>query len=332
MPPLVSVVIDNFNYGRFLRATIDSVLAQDYPREKFEVIVSDDGSTDDSRAILSSYGDRIRSVLSERQGQATAFNRGIAAARGEIVCLLDSDDVWLPQKLSRIAPLFDDSKVGIAAHFLQDVDVSLKPLREQFPAWPARYVLDDFLAGRTQFTATSGLAYRKSVLEKALPIPRDLFYYLDDYLTARCLFFSQAANVPEVLGLHRVHGGNWCAGGYENPGKIELDFKNREIFSRHLDGWLAEAGLSLAPSFLELERLELFRRRVLYQALMARPVEAWREWKSGFQRLGSSRLARFRAATVFFAVLSPTLYLSLYSAYAKAGDLKRWRLRLFPHA
>jgi glycosyltransferase involved in cell wall biosynthesis len=329
--PRVSVVIDNYNYGRFLRATLDSVVRQDFPKDDFEIIVSDDGSTDDSRAVIAFYGERVIGVLNENRGQATAFNKGIAAARGELVFLLDSDDVWSPDKLKKMVPLFDDPKVGVAAHFLQDVDAGLKPLKDAYPAWPSRYTLDDFLDGRCEFTATSGLAFRKSVLEKALPIPKDLFYYLDDFLGARCLFYSEMANLPEVLGLHRVHGGNWCAGGYEDPRKIEVDFKNRELFARHLSEWLAEAGRALTPRFIELERLEVFRRRVLFRALRAEPALAWQEWIGGVGALGTSRLARFRAASVLLAVVSPTLYLGLYSAYANAGDLKSLRLRLFPH-
>lgn len=328
--PFFSVVVDNHNYGRFLRECVDSVLAQDIPREDLEVVVVDDGSTDESRPILASYGDRIRAVLQERQGQAAAFNRGFSEARGEVVCLLDSDDVCLPGKLAAVRPLFDDPKVGAVQHYLQDVDAAKNPIRDDVPAWPPRYAIGDFLDARTHFAATSGLAFRRSVLELALPIPKELFYYLDDFLTARALFSSELANLPMTLGLHRVHGQNWCAGGYEDPRKMEVDFRMREIFSDHLDLWLKEFGKSLSPRYANRQALELIRRKVLYEALRARPAAAWAEWLKGLRGSGAGSFGGFRLATLFLAVLSPTLYLAAYSAYSDAPSLKGARLRAFP--
>ena len=313
----VSVVIDNHNYGRFLRAALDSVLAQDLASAAVEVVVVDDGSTDDSRAILASYAPRVKAILQERQGQASAFNAGLAAATGDVVCLLDSDDVFLPGKLAAVLEAFGDPKVVCVQHFLNDTDADLRPLPRRFPSWPARYTLEDYIAGRTEFTATSGLAFRRKTLEKLLPIPSDLFYYLDDFLTAHALFFGEIANIPVVLGLHRMHGANWCAGGLENPAKIERDFVDRANYSAHRDRWLAQAGRSRSPDAVEAEALELWRRRVLLESLRARPLEAARAWTEGLKTLPGTRHARFRAATTALAVLSPTLYLALYDLYSR---------------
>src|SRR3954451_20463787 len=93
--PLVSIVIDNYNYARFLPEAIESALAQTYPDT--EVIVVDDGSTDDSREIIASYGSRVRPVLKTNGGQASAFNAGFAASRGDVVLFLDSDDTLFPE-------------------------------------------------------------------------------------------------------------------------------------------------------------------------------------------------------------------------------------------
>lgn len=330
--PFFSVVIDNHNYGRFLAQAVESVLGQDFSAREVELIVVDDGSTDDSRQVLARYGPRLRAVLQERQGQAEAFNRGFREARGEVVCLLDSDDLWLPGKLSRVAPFFDDKGVGGVEHWLRDVDASLQPAPQDFPEWPSRYRKEDFLDARTAFTATSGLAFRRESLERALPIPRELFYYLDDFLTVRVLLDSEMANLPAVLGFHRLHGANWCAGGYNDARKLDLDFRMREIFGSHLDRWLSERGLSPTPRFKRLLELELFRRRVLFEALSARPETAWRQWLAGARALGGSGRDAFRLATVLLAVLSPSLYLGLYSAYAAAPRLKDLRLRLLPGA
>lgn len=313
----ISVVIDNHNYGRFLKETLDSVLAQVLDDVAVEIVVVDDGSTDESREILASYAPRVKSLLQARQGQASAFNNGLAAARGDIVFLLDSDDVFLPGKLQAVVSAFKDPKVVAVQHFLHDTDAKLSPLPRRFPAWPARYVLDDYLAGRTEFTATSGLAFRRETLQKLLPIPKDLFYYLDDFLTAHALFFGELANIPSVLGLHRMHGANWCAGGLEDPAKIERDFVDRANYGAHRDRWLAAAGRERSAQAVDAERLELWRRRVLLEALRARPLEAARAWREGLRALPRTRHARFRAATTALAVLSPTLYLALYDVYSR---------------
>lgn len=313
MAPRVSVVIDNYNYGKFLPAALDSILNQGVPAE---IIVADDGSTDDSREILKEYAPKgVKALLQKNQGQATAFNAGLAAAAGDVVCLLDSDDVFLPGKLEAVLKAFEDENVVCAQHFLHDTDAGLTRLPRRFPKWPARYTLDDYAAGRTEFTATSGLTFRRTVLQKLLPIPKDLFFYLDDFLTAHALFFGELANIPEVYGLHRQHGGNWCAGGLENPAKIERDFLDRANYGAHRDGWLKERGLSRSQAAVEAERLDLWRRRVLLAALKAKPLEAAAEWWSGLCGLPES--GRFRAATTALAVLSPTLYLSLYELYAE---------------
>ncbi|MGO9245442.1 MAG: glycosyltransferase family 2 protein [Verrucomicrobiia bacterium] len=97
--PLVSVVIPTYNYGRYICETVESALGQTY--SPIEIIVVDDGSTDDTRECLAAYGDRIRYIHQQNRGLSAARNTGIQAAQGKFVALLDSDDLWLPDKLER---------------------------------------------------------------------------------------------------------------------------------------------------------------------------------------------------------------------------------------
>ena len=101
--PLVSIVVNNHNYERFLAEAINSALGQTYPH--VEVLVVDDGSTDSSREMIEGYGDAISCLYQSQQGQTAAINRGQAAARGDIVCFLDADDVLLPDTVSRANPV-----------------------------------------------------------------------------------------------------------------------------------------------------------------------------------------------------------------------------------
>ena len=101
---VVSIVVVNYNYGRFLDEAIESALAQTHDR--VEVIVVDDGSTDESRALIDRYGDRVVAVLKENGGQASALNAGFEDVSGDVVIFLDADDVLEAQTAARAATAF----------------------------------------------------------------------------------------------------------------------------------------------------------------------------------------------------------------------------------
>ncbi|PYQ33691.1 MAG: glycosyl transferase family A [Acidobacteria bacterium] len=108
----ISVIIPTYNYARYLREAIDSALAQTYA--PLEVIVIDDGSTDETPLVLAEYGNRIRTIRQNNAGVGAARTSGIAAARGEYIALLDSDDIWLPRKLElQIARFEADPSLGL---------------------------------------------------------------------------------------------------------------------------------------------------------------------------------------------------------------------------
>ncbi len=96
---LISVIIPVYNGEKFLAEALESVFVQDY--SPLEIIVVDDGSTDGTAALLSTYGERIRSVHQSNQGPAAARNRGLEIAGGELIAFLDADDLWLSGKLRR---------------------------------------------------------------------------------------------------------------------------------------------------------------------------------------------------------------------------------------
>ena len=107
LSPAVSVIIPTYNRGWILREAIDSVLAQDFA--EYELIVVDDGSTDDTGKILDSYGREIITLRQSNRGVSAARNRGIAESRAHLVAFLDSDDLWLPKKLTRQVDFFNDN-------------------------------------------------------------------------------------------------------------------------------------------------------------------------------------------------------------------------------
>jgi len=124
-PPLVSVVIPTHNRAHYVTQAIDSVLAQTYAN--YEIIVVDDGSTDDTRHVLRAYGDRLRYIYQENhnRGPAAALNRAVSEARGKYIALLDDDDMWLPSKLElQIAVLEQDPEIGFLGTDMYITDAS----------------------------------------------------------------------------------------------------------------------------------------------------------------------------------------------------------------
>ncbi len=214
--PLVSIAINNYNYGRFLRQAIDSALNQTY--SPVEVIVVDDGSTDNSREIIASYGDKIIPVLKPNGGQASAFNSGFAASQGEIICFLDSDDMCLPEKVAEIVAAFSDRKdVGWCFHPLQQVDQNGKPLPGQnyHQGTIKEYDLRAHIRGGKlkdklgSLPSTSGLSFTRSHLQQILPMPEAKRIGLNDgYLEFTSIALNPGLILDKKLGLYRIHGAN----------------------------------------------------------------------------------------------------------------------------
>jgi hypothetical protein len=210
--PAVDVVISNHDYGRFLRAAIDSALDQTV--EPRRVIVVDDGSTDDSDDVIASYAGRVEAVFKACGGQASALNAGLERVGGEIVLFLDADDVLCPAAVERVADAFR-AEPGLAkVQFRMEVASAdgtptgmLKP--------PAHVAL---LAGdlrprvlRFPFDVPwvgGGTAYRTETLRRIAPIPEGEPAGADWYLVHVSALLGPVGAVDEPLALYRWHGRN----------------------------------------------------------------------------------------------------------------------------
>jgi glycosyltransferase involved in cell wall biosynthesis len=106
-PPLISVIIPTFNRASFLREAVDSVLSQTC--REFELIIIDDGSRDETGEILKAYGGRLIYYYQDNQGVSAARNRGLQMAGGRFIAFLDSDDLWLPEKLAAQCDFFEQN-------------------------------------------------------------------------------------------------------------------------------------------------------------------------------------------------------------------------------
>ena len=214
--PLVSILINNYNYGRFLSEAIESALNQTYPN--IEVIIVDDGSTDNSREVIKAYGDRIKSILKENGGQASTFNAGFTASNGQIICFLDSDDQFISTKIMSVVDAFQKHpEIGWYFHELQFFGENIEQSHpEKTPDYSGIYDLQPCmengkLRGCLPFevdTATSGISFSRSLLEKILPMPEVIRITSDDYVKYAALGSSTGFISFQSLALQRIHGNN----------------------------------------------------------------------------------------------------------------------------
>ncbi|MGH7459967.1 MAG: glycosyltransferase family 2 protein [Longimicrobiales bacterium] len=216
MNPTISLVIANHNYGRFLPQCLDSVLKQ--TRVPHEIIVVDDGSTDDSRAVLNAYRGRVHAIFQENQGQAAALNHGVRASNGDLIFFLDSDDGWYPNKVERVlATMKAHPQAGWLRHKLAMVDEWLKPMGPVSPHYRgSRSVAPDpRLLLERRVTAGTSIVIRREAATQAFPLTtsRDFAFDADAILLAR-LFRARVPgySLDQVLGYYRRHEGQRYVG------------------------------------------------------------------------------------------------------------------------
>jgi glycosyltransferase involved in cell wall biosynthesis len=236
--PLVSIVIDNYNYGRFIAAAVQSALDQTYPN--IEVVVVDDGSTDESRVVIAGFGDRITTVFQENAGQSAAFNAGFNASRGDIVIFLDSDDAIRPEAAATIVAQWRPG-VAKAQWCLSSVDAEGRFLGSIFPNYPPGLSSDDIRrevlrSALYPCPPTSGNAYARWFLEKVLPV-NVLRQGTDGPLNAVAPLYGEIVTLDRVLSYYRVHGANDGAQKSLAPQKfarfIEMDMARSSFLRRH---------------------------------------------------------------------------------------------------
>ena len=201
----VSVVIPTYNSGPLVEEAIASVLAQSHPAA--QIIVVDDGSTDDTPQRMQRFAGRIEYVRQPNGRVAAARNAGVARATGEAIAFLDADDAWHPRKLERqIAVLAREPKIGLLA-------TRLSP-------WPGEFAPDERLVGGQidevplasllvlNSLATSSIVVRRTVLDQAGPFDTELFGPEDYDLWLRCTRLAKAAMLDEALTGYRDTSGS----------------------------------------------------------------------------------------------------------------------------
>ncbi len=205
--PLVSVIIPTYNTGRFIGQAIDSVLAQSYPN--YEIIVVDDGSTDDTSSRLEPYRDKISYHYQPNQGVSAARNTGLSLAQGELVLFLDADDYIMPDKLARQSACFDrKAKIGIVHSGWWLVDQAGRTLAEVKPWQNAPQLnLESWLFWKPLYPAA--MLFRRVWLERVGGFEPGLAHAEDVDLALRLAQAGcQAKWLKEPTAYYRQHDRN----------------------------------------------------------------------------------------------------------------------------
>jgi glycosyltransferase involved in cell wall biosynthesis len=250
LPP-VDVVVTNHDYGRFLADALESACAQTHP---VNVIAVDDGSSDDSREILRRFEGRVDVVLKERGGQASALNAGLERCRGEVLLLLDADDVLRPRAAERVAAAFAAAPEASKAQFpMEVIDAAGHPTGATKPGGHLRAPVGDQRRAELAFPFDlpwlpgGGTGFRTEAVRRILPIPEGDYprHGADWYLVHLTALLGEAELLEEICAEYRVHGSN----GYEQDrhrldlGHVRDSIRFAAATTRSLEALADEIGL-----------------------------------------------------------------------------------------
>lgn len=236
--PLVSILMSNYNYGRYLNDSIESVLHQTY--RDLELIICDDGSTDDSARILVQYrllDPRIKVIWQANGGQSAALNVAFHNSAGEIICLLDADDMFMPDKIAKVVNAFASApRSGLAVNrmlrvnevrrYLGDVPL-LSPLASGWIRPSLSFTAPHVAPG---LPPCSGLSLRRSVAVAIFPLPTGLRAYADTLIQALAPLITPIVAIETPLSEYRIHGANVAAVSTFTENKL----RNLAVWEREL--------------------------------------------------------------------------------------------------
>jgi len=232
--PKVSIVVNNYNYERFVGAAVASALSQDYPN--LEVVIVDDGSEDESKSIISGFANdpRVKPIFQDNGGQAAAMNTGFFASTGDIIVFLDSDDIL---KQGVVQSVVDAWETGISRiqFLLETIDeeggiTGLHPFSQHAEFGDVHWEMA--VGGIHRFMPTSGNAFARGALEPIFPIDEKTWRICaDTYLVTASTAFGRVKLLREILGQYRIHSSNrWYASSRGEE-------RRREIWLLYLKAW-----------------------------------------------------------------------------------------------
>ncbi len=295
--PLVTCVMPAYNYGRYVASAIDSVLAQEEVAEAIEIVVVDDGSTDDTAEVVARYGDRVRYVRKENGGLVSTVDRGLAEARGRFVTLLDADDEWLPSKTRVQLELLERKPhVGMVFGDLELIDAGgATTHRSYFRSERVTPRRGNALGHLYVSNCVPGasMMLRAEIVRALRPIPQ-VAPYPDWWLALGAAGIADIDYVPDPVYRYRRHGSN-MGFGVDPDEKYRREIRERDQPFRR---WLLANAVpgTLEPRLLVRALVEyLGEASLVTRALGEARHSDWLEIDADERRLAAERLAAARS-------------------------------------
>ncbi len=261
----IDIVVNNHNYGTYVCDAVDSARAQDHPA--VNVVVVDDGSTDDSRERLRRYDGSVDLVLRDNGGQSAALNTGFARCRGDVVLFLDADDVLEPTAASRAAAALAAEPDAVRVQFrMAVIDAEGNRLGLVRPPGHQPLPSGDLRRAELAFPfdmawVGGGNAYRTDALRQIMPIPTDEYgrWGADWYLVHLSALLGPVVGLDEVGAYYRVHGGNAFepAAPVLDLARIRREIEYQQTTTRALTRLADELGLDRPEPILSLSNVAL---------------------------------------------------------------------------
>jgi glycosyltransferase involved in cell wall biosynthesis len=244
MLPLVSVIIPTYNYAHYISEAIESVLKQGYPLSQIEIVIVDDGSTDNTKEVLQPYIDSgtVQYYDQANKGKASGTYSAIQKSSGKYIFNLDADDYFFADKIEKTVAVFEGDAdivhVANPARFITDgKDIG----KEEMPAELLDKKLDGtallkyFYNGRMLFGGGSTFAARAEQM-KAIFIPDAVDMYIEEFLVLAILNKGSSYFISETLSIWRGHSSNYTVQANVNTKNERLDRSSQGIYDALMDG------------------------------------------------------------------------------------------------
>jgi len=214
--PLVSVIIPTYNHRKFIFDAINSVLKQNYPQDKIEIIVIDDGSTDNTKGIIKHYKNKIKYYYQNNSGQAWAVKKGIDASKGKYIFILNADDIFLKNKIKTVVNIFEKDKeiIHVSHPALYWKDKFNIKKEEKFPEKlkgkkiSGKELLYYFYFNNKFIGGGSTYAGKARILKK-INIQKEFYMFIDEFLAISLLNKGCSFLISKPLSLYRIHENNY---------------------------------------------------------------------------------------------------------------------------
>ncbi len=266
--PLVTVITPAYNQASFLKDTIESVLAQDYPH--IELYVINDGSTDDTESILQQYSGKIKWETHANRGQTATINKGWQLTTGSIITWLNSDDTYLQGAVKRgVEYLNAHPETGIVFGDTLFTEADGTPIRKSRPLPPFNY--KNFVANCENPVPQPSAFFRREIIEKVGQLDEKFYYFMDWDLWLRAGLYYKIDYLPELWSTYRFHAESKTI-VQSKKAAPELEYMYQKFFSRE----------DLPPAV----------RRLRKKAMMNMYFTSGAYYLNGEDRKSSSKMAR----------------------------------------